>query len=291
MGTASMGGSTLPRRQVGRQMRQLRMKAGLTTTEVAEAMEWAQATVSRFETGHTGVRARDVERLCQLYGADKETTAVLMALAPQTRRPEWWRAYGDAIPRSLDLLLGLEQAASSFRVWEPHIVPGILQTEAYAEAIMRADRSLSGEEVELRVKARMNRQSLLLNRDDTPTLDLLIGQDVIELPVIPAEVMAEQLDQLLKASTDCSSVSLRVVPRPAGLLGLVAYSFCILDFPDAYGEPTTVQTDGWITPLYYTKRRETTRYIDTFNNLVRLSLDVEESRDLIRQARSRHEPQ
>jgi len=267
------------------------MKAGLTTTEVAQAMEWAQATVSRFETGHTGVRARDVERLCQLYGADEGTTAALMALAPQTRRPEWWRVYGDAIPRSLDLLLGLEQAASSFREWEPHIVPGILQTEAYAKAIMRADRSLSDEEVELRVKARMNRQSLLLNRDDMPTLDLLIGQDVIELSVIPPDVMAEQLDQLLKVSFDHPCVALRVVPRGAGLLGLVARSFCILDFPDTYDEPTTVQTDGWITPLYYTKRRETSRYIDTFRDLASASLDIDTSRDLIRQARSRHEPQ
>jgi transcriptional regulator with XRE-family HTH domain len=267
------------------------MKAGLTTTEVAEAMEWAQATVSRFETGNTGVRARDVERLCKLYGADQETTAALMALAPQTRRPEWWRAYGDAIPRSLDLLLGLEQAASNFRVWEPHLVPGILQTEAYAETIMRADHSLSDDEVELRVKARMNRQSLLLNRDDLPALDILIGHDVVELPAIPSEVMAEQLDQLLKVSSDHPRVALRVVPREVGLPGLVAYSFCILDFPDTYGEPTTVQTDGWITPLYYTKRRETTRFIDTFQSLASLSLDVATSRDLIKQTRSRHETQ
>jgi hypothetical protein len=261
----------------------------MTTTEVAKAMEWAQATVSRFETGHTGVRARDVERLCTLYGADREITERLMALAPQTRRPEWWRAYGDAIPRSLDLLLGLEQAASRFREWEPHVVPGILQTEAYARVVMQADRGLSDEEAELRIKARMERQALLLGRDDTPMLDVLIGEDVLELPVIPSEVMADQLDQLLRVSTDRPYVTLRVVPRAAGLLGLVARSFSILDFPTDYEEPTTVQTDGWITPLYYTKRREVARYINTFNDLAVLALDADASRDRIAQARSRHD--
>jgi len=79
---------------------------------------------------------------------------------------------GDATLVRWTCFLAWSRRLPSFREWEPDIVPGILQTEAYAEVIMRADRSLSDEEVELRVKTRINRQSLLLNRYDMPSLSV-----------------------------------------------------------------------------------------------------------------------
>ena len=283
-------GSTVPRLALGRRLRQLRESAGMTIEAAAQKLETSRPRIWRIEKGENPLRSGEVWLMCNLYGADDETTAALMALAKETKAPEWWRVYGDTIPRTLDLLLGLEQVASAFRWWEEHLVPAILQTEAFARMVMETDPALSPDEIELRVKARMGRQDLLFNRKDPPRFDLVIDETVLERLVAVPEIGRDQLDRLLDAGKSLPRVTVRVMPRSAGFHPAVqAGSFTILDFPtnqNGNGEPTTVQTDGWITPVYYTKPEEVTRFVDVFDDLTKRSLDEAASRDFIQNLRS-----
>jgi len=278
-------GSTVPRRELGRRLLKLRNDAGLTRNAAAKKLEWSEPKVWRIETGQIALRTHDVDLMCRIYGADEETTAALMALAPETRTKDWWRVYAEAIPQGLDLLFGLELAASEFRWWESQLVPGILQTEGYANAVMEVG-GLPADEVELRVRARLDRQELLLSRMDPPRFSFVLDEDVLNRPVAP-DVMRGQLHRLEQVSSRLPNVTLRFVPRSFALHeGVMSGAFTILDFPPSrsgFGEPTTVYSDSWITPLYYTRPQEVSRYIEAFNGLVQRSLDEEASRDLIRQ--------
>lgn len=276
-------GSTVSRRQLGRHLRALRERAKRRTTEVATAMDWSQPTVSRLETGQTSVRPIDVERMCQTYGADEDTTASLVALAKETRTPDWWQVYGDAVPHWLDLFLGLEQVASSFRWYEGHLVPGIFQTARYASGLMRHQAASMAE---MRVKLRMERQTLLTRQPSPPTYHVLLDEGVLHRPMAGPEAMVEQLHRLAEVA-DLPNVALRVLPYSAGCHdGLVAGPFVIMDFPQgdiATSEPTTVFLEGFSSATYLDRPRTVAEYVDAFNSLRRTALDEQASKDLITQ--------
>lgn len=274
-------GSTVPRRRLGRRLRVLRESAKLKTTEVAKEMDWSQATVSRVEAGQTGIRTLDVERLCLIYGADEQTTASLVALAPGTRTQEWWRVYGDAIPPWFDLYLALEQAASSFLWFECHLVPGILQTTRYGKEIMREEPA---HEAEKRLKLRLKRQTILTRAPEPPHYEFLLDESVLRRPVGTPDVMIEQLNRFVEVS-QLPNVALRVLPFSAGCHdGLVAGPFVIMDFtkdaPDI-AEPTTVYVENFGSAMYLDKPPTVARYIDAFNSLWKKALDEDASRDLV----------
>lgn len=155
-------GSTVPRRQLGRHLRQLREEAGITVKGACEALEWSPPKLWRIERGKAAVRGVDVKYMCELYGADEKLTEALIALAKATREPGWWHAYGDTIPTWFELYVGLEQAASGLRVYEPDLVPGLLQTADYARAVVKlGEPTLADDEVDQRVHLRLARQQLL----------------------------------------------------------------------------------------------------------------------------------
>jgi transcriptional regulator with XRE-family HTH domain len=137
-------GSTVPRRQLGRYLRDLRVQAGITARAAARQLERSDPTLWRIENGHVASRSLDVEQMCRLYGASPEFTTALMALAKETRARGWWQAYGDVVPDYLDLYVGLEAAANRIDWYQSELVPGLLQTEGYARKLMElgfADRS------------------------------------------------------------------------------------------------------------------------------------------------------
>src|SRR3954447_8055451 len=116
-------GSTVPRRQLGRYLREMRNRARLTVKAAATKLEWSEAKIWRIETGQTSMRSLDVEAMCRVYGAPVEWTEALMGLAKGTKGKGWWHAYGDVVPSWLDLYIGLEEAAADLRMYEPELVP------------------------------------------------------------------------------------------------------------------------------------------------------------------------
>ncbi|WP_035799654.1 helix-turn-helix domain-containing protein [Kitasatospora mediocidica] len=279
-------GSTVPRRQLGRYLRDLRNNARLTVRAAARNLEWSEAKLWRIETGQTSLRSHDVDTMCKVYGAPGELTEVLKGLAKETKSRGWWHAYGDVIPEGFNLFIGLEAAASQLDWYENELIPGLLQTENYARTIISAGNPVEdAEEIDRRASLRIARQSLLSRVTEPPVLRAVLGESVLRRPVGGDVVMGDQLTHLVEVS-ELPSVSLRVVPFEAGLhLGVITGSFVILRFPlngdGSDTEPPTVYSDGFTGDLYLDKPNEIERYDAAFGNIWDTALNEEASRRLI----------
>jgi transcriptional regulator with XRE-family HTH domain len=285
----TQAGSTVPRRQLGRYLRDLRAAAGLTARAAARELERSEPTLWRIENGHTATRSLDVEQMCRLYGADQELTKALMALAKETRARGWWQAYGDVVPDYFDLYIGLEAAATRIDWYETELVPGVFQTEDYARALIQLDNAdKTAEEIARRLQLRMGRQAILRRPIDPPLLRVALRESVLRAPVGGNEVMAAQLGKLAEAS-GLPNVSIRVVPFAAGLhFGVLSGAFEILRFPvNGIGEdtePPTVYAEMFTGALFLDKPHEVARYDQAFSAIWEAALDDEASRDLLHNA-------
>jgi transcriptional regulator with XRE-family HTH domain len=155
---AETTGSTMPRRQLGRYLRELRNRERLTVKAAAEKLEWSEAKIWRIETGQTSLRSLDVEAMCKIYAAPADLTEALMGLARETKARGWWHAYGDVIPEGFDVYIGLEEAASQLAWYESELVPGLLQTEHYARTLIQADNPGVEKRTRHRVHGRLHRR-------------------------------------------------------------------------------------------------------------------------------------
>ncbi|GLY18160.1 helix-turn-helix domain-containing protein [Kineosporia rhizophila] len=287
--TTEVTGSTVPRRQLGRYMRDLRGRARMTVRAAAQELEWSEGKIWRIETGQSSMRSHDAELMCRVYGADVETATALKALAKETRATGWWHSYGDVIPEFFDVYIGLEETASSFRWYEMDLVPGLLQTEAYARALIRgANPSLDDEEIERLVRVRTGRTGLLTRMTAPPTFQAVVGEAVLRCPVGGSAVMAAQLHRMLELG-ELEHIQLRVVPFAAGLhAGLHSRPFITLRFPVKLdgrdSEPPTVYVESFTGALYLDKPSELARYDAAWDELWQSALDEEGSAHLIRQA-------
>jgi hypothetical protein len=282
-------GSTVPRRQLGRRLRELRMRSRLTVRMAASALEWSETKLWRIETGQTSLRSLDVEAMCRMYGAPQGTTEALMALSKETKAHGWWHAYSDVIRDSLDLHLGLEEAASELCWFTSELVPGLLQTREYARTILRAHYSeASEEEIERLVDLRLKRQSLLTRPTEAPVAKLVFNEAVLRRAVGGEEIMAAQLEHLL-VMTNRPNLSLRVLPFEVGFhQGLLSRSFGLFRFPVGRDgrdmEPPTVHLEGLTGTLYLDKPGEIERYEGAFTAIWSAALDEARSRSFFHEA-------
>jgi transcriptional regulator with XRE-family HTH domain len=287
--TDTLTGSTVPRRQLGRYLRDLRNQAGLTVKDAARGLEWSETKIWRIETGQTSLRSFDVEVMCRIYGAAPDITEALMGLAKETKARGWWQAYGDAVPEWFDLYVGLEAAASRLFLYEQELVPGLFQTEDYARTLITADHpEESDEETGRRVSLRVARQALVRRPIDPPQLQVALNESVLRRPIGTPGSMVAQLERLVAAS-QLPNVSLRVVPFSAGFHpGIMSGSFNILRFPlngnGSESEPPTVYADLYTGALYLDKPNEIERYVAAFAGIWQHALDEPASRELISQA-------
>ncbi|MGH3158984.1 MAG: helix-turn-helix domain-containing protein [Streptosporangiaceae bacterium] len=282
-------GSTVPRRQLGRHLRELRNHQRLTVRAAAERLEWSEAKIWRIETGQTAMRSLDVEQICRIYGAPGDLTEALMALAKETKSKGWWQAYGDVIPEWFDVYIGLEEAASEICNYESELVPGLFQTEEYIRTMIKTIKpDVDAEEVDRRVRLRVARQALMRRATAPPQLRVVLNEGILRRPVGGPEMMVRQLDHL-NATAELPNVSLRIVPFGLGMHdGLVSGPFVILRFPlngdGTDSEPPTVYMDGFTGALYLDKPYEVERYAMAFDNVWDASLDEAQSKQFIHRA-------
>jgi transcriptional regulator with XRE-family HTH domain len=287
--TTGSTGSTVPRRQLGRYLRELRAGQRITVKTAAAKLEWSETKLWRIETGQTSLRSHDVELMCRIYAAPPDLTEALMGLAKETKAKGWWHAYGDVIPEGFDIYIGLEEAATHISAYQPELVPGLLQTEQYARAVIQADNpGVDAEEIDRRVHVRIARQALIRRPTAPPCLDVALNEAILRRPVGGTNVMADQLDSLADAA-DLPHITLRVVPFTAGLHhGLMSGPFVLLRFPPGPdgrdSEPATIYIDGFTGALYLDKPREVDRYAHAFTSIWNAALDQRASTDLIHHA-------
>jgi transcriptional regulator with XRE-family HTH domain len=280
-------GSTVPRRQLGRYLRQLREDARITVKAAAEALEWSTPRLWRVEKGAVPMRALDVKNMCHLYGAPPDMTQALMSLARETKAKGWWHSYGDAVPAWFELYVGLENAATRLRKYEPEFIPGLLQTKAYAvETFLVAQPEMAEENRDLRVAARLARQSLLTRKAPlAPRFDVVLNEAALRRPISRRDAMAAQLAHINRLA-ELPNVSVRVLPLDAGLhRATLCGPFVILDFPPASGgrpgEPPVVYSDNLTGALYLDKPVEVAAYAEVWESLLAKSLGEAESEELI----------
>jgi transcriptional regulator with XRE-family HTH domain len=276
--------STVPRRQLGRSLRQLRERANITLRAAAQRFEWSETKMWRIETGRTPLRALDVQMVCGVYGADEAVTAALVNLARDAKTPSWWQTFGDTVPVGFDVFAGLESAASRIDTYESDVMPGLLQTADYVRAIVRTRLpNASTEDVETRVRFRMARQTILTG-NRPPVLRAVLSETVLNRPMGDGPVMAAQLAHLVYMA-GLPDVSIRVVPLAAATHpGTFAGAFVVMHFPSPtgeVGEPTTVYGDTYTGGYYHDKEAEVAQYTAAFEGIWSTAQDEDTSRRVL----------
>lgn len=269
-------GPTVRRRRLASELRRLREAADLTIDEVGEKLECSASKISRIETGHVGVTPRDVRDMLELYGISGDAQDALVQLAREARRRGWWHAYNEVFTGAF---VGLEADASSLRAFQALLVPGLLQTDSYARAVIKAMRPDADEtEVARRVAARMARQQLLTD-PAPPEYWAVIDEAVLHRSVGGPEVMGEQLARLREVA-ELPHVTIQVVPFATGAHSGMEGPFLILSFPEQ-ADPDVVYVDSTPTGLYLEAVADVHRYALMFDHLRATALKPDDSRELI----------
>jgi len=262
------GGPTVLRMILGRQLQALREKAQMSYDDAAAVIYSSSATVRRMEKAEGALKPLNVKSLLMAYGiTDVREVDAFLALARDASKPGWWHSYDDVLPSWFRTLIGLEEAASLIRGFDPHSVPGLLQTRGYAQANVKTGfPDAAEEEVSRRVSLRLDRQQIL-NRPDPPRLWLVIDETVLTRPVATAgpEVMREQVGKLIEAAAR-PNVTLQVLPLAAGLHPAVYGPFRTFRF-DTADQPDIVYGESMTSAWYLDKPDETAAYMQALDRV------------------------
>ena len=275
------GGPTVQRLVLGSQLHRLRESRGITAEQAAEAIRGSHSKISRMEHGRVGFKERDVGDLLTLYGVtDSEERAALLNLAREANTPGWWHAYSDILPAWLEPYVGLEAAASVIRTYQIQLVPGLLQTEGYARALIRQGSAASEEEIARRSELRASRQEIL-RRPDAPQLWVVVDEGALRRPVGSAEIVREQLTYLIEVA-DHPAVTLQILPFSTGAHSAMGGPFTILRFaePDLQD---VVYIEQLTSALYLDKPVEVDSYLEVMEQLCLQAEPVANTTKMLRQ--------
>lgn len=262
------GGPTVLRMILGRQLKALREKAGMTFDQAAEAIATSSYTIRRMERAEGGLRAMTVKSLLMAYGVtDVREIDAFLTLARDASKPGWWHSYNDVLPSWFTTFVGLEEAASMIRGYDPHWIPGLLQTGDYARASVRTGfPDASEDEVRRRVELRLARQHIL-SRPDPPRVWLILDENTLRRPAATTgpEIMRAQIDMLIEAAAR-PNIAVQVLPFAAGLHPAMYGPFRIFRF-DAEEQPDIVYGETMTSAYYVDKPEETAAYIQALDRI------------------------
>lgn len=268
---------TVRRRRLAARLRELRENADLTIDEVGEKLECSASKISRIETGHVGVTPRDVRDMLEVYGVDDDEREALVQLAREARKKGWWHAYNEVFTGSF---VGLESDASFLHTHQALLVPGLLQTEPYMRAVIRAIRpDVTEADVELRVRARINRQKLITEEPNPPEYWAVFDEAVLTRVVGGPEAMRDQLKRLVELAS-LPHVTLQVVPFSAGAHAGMEAPFLILGFPEQ-ADPDVVYVENSTSGVYLEQPEDVHRYTLMFDHLRAAALKPDDTVELV----------
>jgi transcriptional regulator with XRE-family HTH domain len=273
---------TLRRKRLSRQLRALREDAGLTAEDVTveakarsgKVRGWSLSKLIRLEKADwKRLSFDDLKLLLTIYGVPEAEWSSYLTLAKEGNRRGWWASFGDALGSGQ--FVGLESEASRIRSYQSMVVPGLLQTEEYARAMLKASGISDEEDLDLRVQARMFRKGAVFHSSPAATLWAIIDESA--LLRIPRDLHG-QLDHLIEVSHS-PNIGIQVLPLSRGLHGETG-QMVILDFEPP--DPSVVYLEVMSQELYLEKPVEITHYQHVYDHLQAAALSVEETRDHIR---------
>jgi transcriptional regulator with XRE-family HTH domain len=264
-------GPTVLRILLGTQLRRLRESRGITAQEAARAIRGSESKISRIELGRNAIREIDVLDLLTYYGVGAVEREQLLSLAEQANRPGWWHRYNDILPDWFQTYVGMEEAATSIRIYEPQFIPGLLQTHEYAAAVL-AVGDIPVSEAERHVILRKERQRRFT--EGRLKLWAIVEETALRRPIGSAEILHDQLRYLLSLS---SRQNLTLQITPLGMGGHAAPSgFSILRFsePDL---PDVAYLEHLTSALYFDKKSDVDRYLLAMERLSIISTKPSET--------------
>jgi hypothetical protein len=251
-------GPTALRMVLGTQLRRLREARGITVGAAGRAIQASHAKISRMELGRVGFRERDITVLLTLYGiTDHQQRETFLTLVRRANIPGWWHQYSDIMPSWFEIYLGLEQASSVIRTYQPQLVPGLLQTRKVARAVIELGLPRrSGDDIERRVALRMTRQEIL-SQPGSPHLWAVIEEASL-WRLNGRTVMREQIEHLIKMS-ELPNVAIQVMPIYSSAHVALGGPFTILRFSEL-DLPDLVYLEQLSSALYLDKSEDLQNY-------------------------------
>jgi hypothetical protein len=270
---------TIRGRQLARELRHLREAARMTGEQAAAALGWEQSKISRMETAKMRITSGEVMELCKTYRIDGEKLERLLILARSSRQRDWWREYSDHVKKGFIDFVAFEAEARGSYGYEAQVIPGILQCQEYARAILRGVLPMDPEEVERRVELRRQRQHRVTASKDPLNVWAIIDEAVLHRIVDSPTVMHTQLEHLLHLG-ELANVSLQVLPYQTGIHAAIDGPFVILTFD---GYPDLLYIEHLLGCLYLEKPAETERGRLIFEHLRSAAFNTSDSAALIRE--------
>ncbi|GGV62649.1 helix-turn-helix transcriptional regulator [Streptomyces massasporeus] len=266
---AANSNPTVRRRRLGAELRRLREARGLTSTEVAKQLMVSQPKISHLENGNRAISPRDVRDLCAIYDVtDQQVIDALMQMARESGERGWWHAYGD-VPQSV--YIALETDAASLHVYEPMVIPGLLQTPAYAHAVIEETiPRLTVEQTAARLKVRLRRQHRIYDPASPLRLWVVLDESVLRRVVGSPDVMREQLEHLIALSAE-PHVTVQLLPYTVGANPGLSGQFSILKFTDTVD--AVVYLERFTSDLYLEKHSDVRHYSVMYDHLQAQALD------------------
>ena len=264
-GTGQHDGPTVSRIVLGTHLRRLREAAGITREEAGHAIRASHAKISRLELGRVGFKERDVVDLLTLYGVtDEGERATVLELMRQANTKVWWQQHSDLLPNWFETYLRLEQVAKVIRTYQLQFVPGLLQSEEYARAVIGHGHSRSTDELDRRVQLRMERQQML-HQPEAPHLWAVIDEAALHRLRCGGPLCRQQVEHLLELA-ELPNVSLQIATFDRGVHPATGGPFTILRFP-VQDLPDVVYLEHLNGALYLDKATDVEDYIDVWHRL------------------------
>jgi transcriptional regulator with XRE-family HTH domain len=272
------GAPTVLRILLGTQLRRLRESRGISAQDAASAIRGSESKISRIELGRNSVREVDIADLLNLYGiTDTAEREQLLTLASQANQQGWWHRYQDVLPNWFQSYIGLEDSAESIRSFDTQFVPGLLQTEDYALAVIQLG-AFSQAETDRLLYLRKERQ----RRFASGSLRLLAVIDEVALrrPIGSVGLMRAQLEHLLEITVR-PGLTIQVTPFLTGASYAAPSSFSILSFATD-DLPDVVYVEQLTSAMYLDKRADVDRYAEAMDQIRTTSYTPEQTKELIR---------
>ncbi len=268
---------TVRGRRLMRELTRLRQAQGLSLETAAQRLDFSKSKLYRLENGRSRITLDDLEDMLDLHGVRSPEREALVQLGRDARKRGWWTAYSDVFTGSY---VGLESEAARIQV-NAHIVPGFLQTEDYARAVIAATRpALGAAEVDRRVTARTARRNALFSRAEPPEIHVVLDEVALRRQVGGLDAMPAQLAALADAGAR-PRLTLQVLPFAVGANAGMEGEFVILTFPDPE-DPPVAYAEGLMGDVYLESEEELDVYALAWSHLVERALTPDESVSLIR---------
>ncbi|MCY9783955.1 helix-turn-helix domain-containing protein [Nocardiopsis sp. EMB25] len=251
---------TVRRRRLSAELRRLRAECKMTLLEAAKKAGMGKSNLSKIEQAESKtVPAATLDKLLDLYEVDDpETRSAMHELSKLAGQKGWWSQYKDLLPQ---ILADFEAEACALRTYEAQVLPGLLQTPEYADAIFRANRVRDDDEIAQRVAARVTRQGIL-KRANPPTYQAIIDEATLRRIVGSPEIMGAQLQHLARMAAR-PNVDIYVLPFSAGAHPATEGSFVIMDFPDRR-DSSIAYLENPVTSMYLEEDHQIRMFNDMF---------------------------